>query len=44
MSKTCSFKSEKEGLVLVFRKYITTKDGKRIYPKSAKAFPMWVKA
>lgn len=38
-----SFQSEKDGYVLKFVKYIT-KNGKRIYPKSAKAFPIWVKA
>ena len=31
------------GYRLIFRPYITTKDGKRIYPKTGKAFPILVK-
>lgn len=31
------------GYKLIFRPYITTKDGKRVYPKSGKVFPILVK-
>lgn len=33
----------REGLKLIFRPYITTKSGKRVYPRNGKAFPLWVK-
>lgn len=33
----------REGYILKFVRFIT-KNGKRIYPKSGKVFPIWVKA
>lgn len=32
-----------KGTKLIFRRYRVTKDGKRVYPKKAKALPMEVK-
>lgn len=34
---------DRAGYILKFVRYIT-KNGKRIYPKSGKVFPIWVKA
>jgi hypothetical protein len=34
---------DREGYILKFVRFIT-KNGKRIYPKSGKVFPIWVKA
>lgn len=27
---------------LIFRRWITTKDGKRIYPKNGRCFAIWI--
>ena len=32
------------GKRLIFRPWITTKDGRRIYPKNGRVFPIWVDA
>lgn len=35
-------KQNENGKVLIFRPYITTKDGRRIYPKTGRCFPLYV--
>lgn len=34
--------TKKPGKRLIFRPWITTPDGKRIYPRKGRVFPIWV--
>ncbi len=42
MTEPLVAKGKRKGGRYIFRRYVTAKDGRRIYPKSGKVFRFWV--